>query len=597
MNEIIRRINEWLSTNVELEAENLAAFSAEQLEAVKIIAKGHFTTAKEASDYAAAKGAADVGEAIKAEFARRSQEAADFAALGDAFADEDPPADPPTDPPADPSPADPAPTPDPEPAADPAPEPTPPADPESSTPAADPAMAAATTPISTPLPDPSPLPTSAAPPIRLTAAGDVQGFSAGQPIPVERLGEAYTTKANAFTMARTPGKVGVATLEWDYPEDRRLSSSNSADVNSKIVEAAVLAAQEETNRTLEQIRNAGKDMEKLRVLTAAGGLCAPVAVRYDLFTLGSEARPLRDSLTRFGATRGGIMFNTPPVLTDVDGAVNIYTLQDDIDALGDDGTVGAPYPKDCLRVECGPLITETVDSVVLCMIVGQFMRMTNPERFQATWQLGRVLHARKAETKLWNKLVDLALDLHDSARNSATRGLLEIIGRNVEQYRDRHRIDFATPLRVRMPSWLVTLMQIDLMWQAPGDDKLGVTRAEIARYLAGFNTAVTFVMDGQAASQGNTYVQTDGQANPFPTEADIIISVDGTLLFLDLGRLDFGTEIRDFGLIRSNDSGAFFETFEGLANVGPDFHRIAVADICATGETTGPDATVTCSGS
>lgn len=614
MNEIIQRINEWLSTNAPLEAEDLSAFSTEQLEAVKIIAKGHFTTAEEAKDVTKARAAAAVGEAIKAEFARRSTVDDDLAALASAFADEPAPSDPPAAS-ADPEPA---PAPDPEPVSDPAPaDPAPaappaeppaaqataPAAPEVTTEPAAPAAAAPAAPATlavepgSDFPDPSAPPAaSTAPPVRLIASGDVEGYSAGTTMKPEDLGQAFSTKSSAFMRAKVPGKSGVAQLQWDYPDHRQLSSSNTAEMNTRIIEAAVQEAQNTTRENIEQILAAGTDYGKLRTLVAAGGLCAPLAVRYDLFTMGTERRPLRDSLTRFGATRGGIQYNAPPVLADLDGAVNVYTLQDDEDALVD-GEVGAPYPKECIRVECGPLVTAEVNSVVLCMIVGQFMRMTNPERFQATWGLGRVAHARVAETKLWNDLVGLALDLDDTARNSATRGLLEVIGRNVEQYRDRHRIDFDVPLRVRMPSWLVTLMQIDLMWQAPGDDKLGVTRAEIARYLAGFNTAVTFVIDGQPAGQGGTYVQDDGAVNPFPTSADILISVDGTLLFLDLGRLDFGTEIRDFSLMRNNDSGAFFETFEGVANIGPDFHRISVTDICATGETTGPDVTITCTGS
>jgi hypothetical protein len=57
-------------------------------------------------------------------------------------------------------------------------------------------------------------------------------------------------------------------------------------------------------------------------IVAAGGLCAPVEVRYALEETSSNARPVREALAQFGATRGGVRYIEPPVLDDVDGAVS-----------------------------------------------------------------------------------------------------------------------------------------------------------------------------------------------------------------------------------------------------------------------------------
>lgn len=74
-----------------------------------------------------------------------------------------------------------------------------------------------------------------------------------------------------------PTRTVVASVIADYPDDRRLTID---ELNSSQRMAAAL---EPTS------------------LTAAGGLCGPVGVRFE--GLGTVARPLRDALVPFGADR------------------------------------------------------------------------------------------------------------------------------------------------------------------------------------------------------------------------------------------------------------------------------------------------------
>lgn len=419
------------------------------------------------------------------------------------------------------------------------------------------------------------------PPITLIAAGDVQGHSAGQALKVTEVADAMLAKADAVSRSRAEGRYSVGRLAWEYPSERILRDDDNAATNTKKVNAVIAAAQEKTRETLDRIV-AAKDPETLNALTAAGGLCAPVNVRYEVFTVGTTARPLRDSLTRFGATRGGIRFNAPPTLASIrdTDAVNIYTEDQD--------TSGADYPKGCIRVGCGQDVEVTVSAITLCMEVGNYQRMFFGENFTAWWGLGRVEHARQAEIAIWNRLDTLSTNVGAGEGLGATPDTLAQVTRAAAQYRDRHRIDPETPLRLRAPSFLRDIMQTDLARRQPGDNTLAVSYAEIARYFAVRNIAVTWVLDGQYASGTSHYNQAAGALNPWPTTVDVNLSIDGTFLFLDGGTLDFGTEIRDFDQIRANDSGAFMETFENTAFVGPEAIMLTV-NICPDGTTAGAD--------
>lgn len=436
------------------------------------------------------------------------------------------------------------------------------------------------------VPDPTtPVTASADAPIVLIAGGDVKGLSAGQSMDPSMVADAMMTKANAMHKSHAGQPITVGTLEWTYPEDRFLDHEDSKARNMAKVNAVVAAAQEQTREYLDQILWE-KDPAKLRSLVAAGGLCAPVNVRYELFTVGTTARPLRDSLTRFGATRGGIRFNKPPTLTDLRTAqggvkaVNIYTEAQDAS--------GADYPKGCIRVECTDDVEVAVASITLCMVVGNYSKMFNRESFDAWWGLGRVEHARRAEAAIWARLDTLSTNVAAGEGLGATPDTLAAVERAATQYRDRHRVDPDTPLRMRAPAFLANIMRVDMARRAPGDNQLAVPLTEIVRWFAARGIAVTWVLDGQYASGTAQYTQTAGALNPWPDSVDVNIAIDGTFLFLDGGTLDFGTEIRDFDMIKANDVGAFMETFEEVAFVGPEAEMLTL-DICPDGSTAGPN--------
>lgn len=422
--------------------------------------------------------------------------------------------------------------------------------------------------------------------VTLTAAGDVKDHSAGQNMKPEALGPAFVAAAESMLKGKSLGRKTIATLGWSYPEDRTLRHRDSIEANTAKINEVVAAAQEQTSKTLKAIMAADpRDTAQLDELTAEGGLCAPVNVRYEIFTVGTTDRPLRDSYTRFGATRGGIRFNAPPTLrsirTSTPNGVMVITEEDD--------TTGSRYPKDCLVVDCGADTEVTVQAIPLCVQTGTWDKLFFPENFQATWGLARVLHSRIAEETLWTRMETLSTAVTGGEGLGAVPDALSALDRALAQYRWRHRISPQTPLRIRTQAWVQDLFRADLARRAPGDSTLAVSNGEIARYFAARNAAVSYALDANTPGGVNGDFQAAGGLNPWPDSVEFNISIDGTFLFLDGPSLDFGTEIRDMDMIRNNDVGAFMETFENLAFVGPEAVHLSL-DICPDGTTAGPDS-------
>lgn len=577
------------------EGENLEGFTDAQIEQALSLSNDAFTAAKEARELGQARESTAIIEALAAEQTKRADEAnfdTEIAELEGRV----------TATVAEPEVSDPEPTPDPEPEPTPDPEPEPEVVVEVPAPIAAPvvapvveapkvaaaAVATIAPPVKPAVPAPSAAPKTAASKVTILAAGDVKGHSAGTEMAASDLAEPWVAKMEAATKGRIKDRLNVGSLSVEYPADRFLSDRDTADMNMEKVAAVQHMAQEQARQHIASLLSTrGDDFGKLTVLTAEGGLCAPVNVRYEIFGVGTDRRPLRDGLSRFGATRGGIQFNEPPVLTSVAGSAAAFTEAQDAS--------GGDYPKDCIRVDCGELITVKIGAVTLCMEVGNFQRLTYPENFAEWWRLGKVAHARLAEETLWAGIVALGAGSHGSLTTAAmtgvgtTRQVLAAIARATQQYRDRHRTGDELVLRTLIPSWLVTMMQEDLTNQAPGDATIALAKSAITRYLAAFNVVAAFILDGQLSSDTGSYAQADGALNGWPSSVTIAIFPEGAVLFLDRGSLDFGTEIRDFDQIRNNDSGAFMETFENVAHVGPELEILTINGLCNSGHSGAPN--------
>lgn len=382
----------------------------------------------------------------------------------------------------------------------------------------------------------------------VVAAGDVPGYSAGMPIPTWKdLGHAFADKAEMLD----PGQgAKVARMRWEYPADRSLAAS--AEENSERL-ANVIAAP---------------------VITAAGGLCAPVTPSYEQEILAVATRPVRDALPRFGASRGGVIHVPPPVISELANAVDIITAAED-----EAGTT-----KPCLTITCADPETVNIYAVPACVQVGNFDRRTFPEHFEAFWSLASAQHAREAEGALLDGIATGSTNVSDGQNLGAARDVIEALIRARAQFISRHRMAISSMFRVLAPFWLRDLMRADLVREMPGapQDRLTIADAQIDAMFRAAGYAPAWYLD-TATGEGEVYAaQGAGHLLGWQTTPKLYIFPEGTWVFLDGGTLDFGVEIRDSTLNTNNNVRAMFETFENVVRMGPESIELELS-LCISG--------------
>jgi len=141
-------------------------------------------------------------------------------------------------------------------------------------------------------------------PVAITAGADIPGYTAGSSLKdMKEVAEVMAKRLHG--LRRVNGGDGeqhiVASFTTSYPEERILTQ----DAESNWAKVQAVTGPE--------------------ALVASGGHSAPFEVKYDIFGLGTTARPVRDALPRFSADRGGIRFVVPPVLSSYGSAVGVWT--------------------------------------------------------------------------------------------------------------------------------------------------------------------------------------------------------------------------------------------------------------------------------
>lgn len=384
--------------------------------------------------------------------------------------------------------------------------------------------------------------------VTITAGADLKGIVAGAELPdLSAVAQAVIDRKKS--MGRTSGgdneQALVASFKIDIPEEQFLNSNDFEGNRTKIDDAVAIVA--------------------------AGGLMAPVETTYEIFGLGeTDDRPVRDSLPSFGADRGGIRFLTPPTLADLNGAVSVWTLQDDIDAAED----GATIEKPCIRVAAGNEVTVYTEAIPLCLTFGNLGARAYPELVERHIKLAMVQHARFAETRLLTRIGALSTSVSAAAQLGAARDIFVQIEAAASAYRSRYRISPTAQLRTIFPTWFKNALRADLVKEIPGNGReaaFSLADAQINRFFAERNINVTWHIDGETGQIFGS--QAPGALLGFPQNVIWYMFSEGTFLFLDGGTLDLGL-VRDSTLNATNDYKLFLETFEGVAKVGVESLRV-----------------------
>jgi len=420
---------------------------------------------------------------------------------------------------------------------------------------------------------------------RTTALGNSPNFTAGQELTRTTLAEALSERWTSLRGTRSSGKHYVARVTTDYPEER------------------VLRADASFNENAAKLQKVADLVTKPEALTAAGGFCAPLENLYDIDVLGITARPVRDALSRFQVSRGGIQYRPPMDALAMTAGLGIWTAE--MDALV--GVVETPTDdpdpvKTCAIIECPDLDTAVVEAIYLCLQFPNFTSRFDPEYVDANTRAALIAHARFAENNLLGKLLTGSKRLTAAKQVSAVRDVLVTIDKTVAYYRNRHRLDTMVPLRMILPRWVLDLFRADLtrgMGSAYDAQQLGIADATIVTWFRNRGVNVTFHLDGLDAQDlgaggaspedipAQNYANAAaGTAVPgFIDKIDSVLFAEGDWLFLDGGTLDLGL-VRDSSLNAINRYQTFVEDWEGVAFRGIESLRL-VMEVQPTGMVAG----------
>ena len=395
--------------------------------------------------------------------------------------------------------------------------------------------------------------------VTITAGADVKNFAAGSEMPgLKAVAQALLDRRKG--MGRTSGGDGeqalVASFSYrDFYNDNQTLTSLDIEGNIEKVQAVVAALQVAAEPD---------------AIVAAGGLYGPVETVYDIYEMGeTTVRPVKSSLPSFNAERGGVRFMTPPVMADLEGAVSIWTLEDDIAAAAEGGPT-----KPCIRIKAGEEITVYLEAMPFCLTFGNLGARAWPELVERHIALGMVLQARFAETRLLTRIGALSTQVTSKAELGAARDILVLLEAASTALRNRHRLDPKAPLRAMFPEWFRNALRADLVKQIPGDGQdtaFNLVDATIDKWFAARHVNVTWFVDGEAGQVFGE--QKDGELLGFPENVIWYLFPEGTFLHLDGGVLDLGL-IRDSTLNSTNDYQMFLETFENVAKVGVEALRV-----------------------
>ncbi len=421
---------------------------------------------------------------------------------------------------------------------------------------------------------------------KITAGPDQVNFFSGQELTFADAAQAMTDRLEADNRYEGPtmdARVGRISWRHQYSNDRSVSglAQKPSEVEGKF--AAVTGIVPGYDLSVLTPRGSGPSMT-----AAGGGLCAPVTVRYELEEVSVADRPLRDGLPSFNADRGGIQFNSPPHLVDIladttSAALTTLTVAND----------ASDTAKTVQSVACGTLNTVQVRAIADRLQFSNFGDRYNPERMRAFMSLALAAHSRLCERELLEDMrAASTVTFGGVVEVGAARQLIENLYVAAEGMRYRHRMADSYPIRVVLPMWVATVVEIDFLKQAPGDAVANNPvngEAWITSQLGQENIRPIWQRDDArtnnslGAGAPSFGAQTGGGAslNDFPGRCESIMFPEGSFLFLDGGQLDFGI-VRDSTLNQANRFQTFFEVFEGVAFVGVESLDITTL-VCASG--------------
>ena len=299
-----------------------------------------------------------------------------------------------------------------------------------------------------------------------------------------QLAEAMADTLKHMDRHAPAGKVLLASVWTDYPEERKLGSD----------------AWENTRK-----------MDAVNALTATGGICLPVNVDYAVPTWATADRPIRDGLPAYQATRGGVRYVQPPDIGPLAGATGIWTEATDL-------APGAAT-KPLASIACGTELLVYVEAVSTRLGFGNMQSRFAPEQVAANTDLAIAAAARVAENNLLNLIAAqcvTAVTTGTTDTLGAARSLITAVHQAAAGYRNAHRLPPSQTLTAIFPEWVKALIKVDLAREQAHDNGgtinvLALTDEQAVAVLEdSMNINAIFHLDGQPNSVSGGVAQTFG---------------------------------------------------------------------------------------
>jgi hypothetical protein len=382
----------------------------------------------------------------------------------------------------------------------------------------------------------------------LTAASGLDGIRGGQPLDRISLAEAMRTVARRLgPPAKSENGIEqrffVAQANFPYPDERRLMPGE-LDVNA---------------RKIQQVIPDGiTGLKGNKVLTASGGLCAPLENIYTMPNFAVTDRPVKDALPSFQADRGGVSVPEATVIGDIDDAISVITADEDIS-----GT----FTKSCQDLECPDYTDVAVTVLAHCREYGNLNARAWPEKIAHENDLTMAALARTAEGYLLDRIKAQSIQVTSSTTLGAFVDFVDSMVRAAAAIRYRLRMNPNTNFRALMPAWVPDLLVDDTIRTQFAERFASQARVRAILGQYGINASYYLDTPSSGTSQGWA-AEAAGTLDAFPADVQYALYPEGAFLHLDGGSLDLGI-VRDSTLNSTNDFQIFGEIFENVVRIGP----------------------------
>jgi hypothetical protein len=354
----------------------------------------------------------------------------------------------------------------------------------------------------------------------------------------------------------------LARAEWDYPEDRQLTSD--ADGNAEKIKAVVAAS----------IPGGYGEYS----LTASGGLCAPLEPIYSMPNFATDAEPVWDALPKFQARRGGVNVPEATVIGDITTAIS--SISEANDALG-----GTFATKSCQDLTCPAYTEVAVQILAHCREYGNLNARAWPEKIAHENALTMAALARTSEMFMLERIKALSVNVTSGAETlGALVYLVDAIVKSMYGIRSRLRMPSGARFRALLPVVVLDILVLDAIQNQFDRYK---TRGDVDAYLRSVGIDPVYYIDGDfaaGADQVADAAQAAGALEAFPDTIQWALYPEGAFLGIDMGVLELGI-VRDSTLNSTNDFQVFGEKFRNVARIAPAQATYwETTDICANGQ-------------